>query len=270
MKADQERVKTLLTDTVTLLCKNGLHFSEELKVQGLLGITLDNNDVFVVHINEIFKGLVGAQVSGVHAEETSAIAAADSATSDLNLKSKKNISQKYSSSGLVGSAKRKAWSRVASPAVKVKKEVVDEDLVIIDSKCFDHGDFNTDDLSGDGDREAMRKSYGEITQPQQSVPPPKWRVPDSASESFVDSQSQLSGTFSTCLMKSDSSKPADDALGDSSLDESQLSGIGQLSNEGQLTYDSAPGCSGWESQVPGPSQVTAGESGSQDSVGSHR
>lgn len=52
MKPDQERVRSLLTDTVTLLCKNGLYFSKELKVEGVLGITLDDNDVFIVHINE--------------------------------------------------------------------------------------------------------------------------------------------------------------------------------------------------------------------------
>ena len=53
LKPDQERVRTLLTDTVTLLCKNGLQFEKNIKVQGLLGITLDDDDVFVVHINEL-------------------------------------------------------------------------------------------------------------------------------------------------------------------------------------------------------------------------
>ena len=52
MKPDQERVRALLTDTVTLLCKNGLHFDKQMRVQGLLGITLDDDDVFIVHINE--------------------------------------------------------------------------------------------------------------------------------------------------------------------------------------------------------------------------
>lgn len=52
MKADQERVKALLAETVILLCKNGLCFTSELKVQGLLGITLDNDDTFLVSINE--------------------------------------------------------------------------------------------------------------------------------------------------------------------------------------------------------------------------
>ena len=52
MKPEQERLKTVLVDTVTLLCKNGLHFERQLKVQGLIGVTIDENDVFIIHINE--------------------------------------------------------------------------------------------------------------------------------------------------------------------------------------------------------------------------
>ena len=63
MKADQERVRNLLTDTVTLLCKNGLQYQTELRVQGVLGITLDNNDVFIVHINEKLGGDIGGAIS---------------------------------------------------------------------------------------------------------------------------------------------------------------------------------------------------------------
>ena len=63
MKADQERVRNLLTDTVTLLCKNGLQYQTELRVQGVLGITLDNNEVFIVHINEKFGGDIGGAIS---------------------------------------------------------------------------------------------------------------------------------------------------------------------------------------------------------------
>ena len=55
-KEEQERVKTLLSDTVALLCKSGLTFSRNLKIQGLLGITLDDDDVFIVHLNEILQG----------------------------------------------------------------------------------------------------------------------------------------------------------------------------------------------------------------------
>jgi len=56
MKPDHERVTKLLTDTVTLLCKNGLSYDRELRIQGLLGITVDSNDVFLVPINDSFSG----------------------------------------------------------------------------------------------------------------------------------------------------------------------------------------------------------------------
>jgi len=56
MKADHERVTKLLTDTVTLLCKNGLSYDRELRIQGLLGITVDSNEVFLVPINDSFNG----------------------------------------------------------------------------------------------------------------------------------------------------------------------------------------------------------------------
>lgn len=55
MKPDQERVHALLVDTVTLLCKNGLNFTKGLKVEGVLGITVDDQDVFIVHINELHQ-----------------------------------------------------------------------------------------------------------------------------------------------------------------------------------------------------------------------
>jgi hypothetical protein len=52
MKPDFERVTKLLTDTVTLLCKNGLTYNQDLHIQGLLGITVDSTEVFLVSLNE--------------------------------------------------------------------------------------------------------------------------------------------------------------------------------------------------------------------------
>ena len=51
-REEQSRVRSLLLDTVSLLCKNGLTFKKQMKIQGLLGITLDEDDVFIVHIND--------------------------------------------------------------------------------------------------------------------------------------------------------------------------------------------------------------------------
>ena len=52
MKADQSRVKSLLTETIIMLCKNGLKFDEELVIQGVIGVTIDKKDVFLVHVND--------------------------------------------------------------------------------------------------------------------------------------------------------------------------------------------------------------------------
>jgi len=51
-KADQARVRDLIAETITLLCKNGLHFKSEFSIQALIGITLDQDEVFLVKIDE--------------------------------------------------------------------------------------------------------------------------------------------------------------------------------------------------------------------------
>ena len=58
MREDQEKVKALLTEAISVLCKNGLSYREEFTIEGLLGITLDNEDVFLVNINEHIKSEV--------------------------------------------------------------------------------------------------------------------------------------------------------------------------------------------------------------------
>lgn len=52
MKAEQQRVHNVLLDTITLLCKNSLRFSQSLRIEGVIGITTDGSDVFLVHVNE--------------------------------------------------------------------------------------------------------------------------------------------------------------------------------------------------------------------------
>jgi len=52
---DQERLKALLTETVTLLVKNGLHFHSEVSIDGVIGITVDKSNVLLVSIRENMK-----------------------------------------------------------------------------------------------------------------------------------------------------------------------------------------------------------------------
>lgn len=63
LKTDQERIKALLKDTITLLCRNGLSFKTEFAVEALIGITLDKDDVFLVSINEIIRTELGAKLA---------------------------------------------------------------------------------------------------------------------------------------------------------------------------------------------------------------
>ena len=51
IELEQDRLNQLLIDTVSLLCKNGLTFRHYMKIEGVIGITVDDN-VFIVHINE--------------------------------------------------------------------------------------------------------------------------------------------------------------------------------------------------------------------------
>lgn len=52
LKPDQQRIKELLSETITLLCRNGLHFKSEFSIEALIGITLDQDDVFLVSIKQ--------------------------------------------------------------------------------------------------------------------------------------------------------------------------------------------------------------------------
>lgn len=134
MKADQERVKTLLTDTVTLLCKNGLFFSQQLKVQGLLGITVDDNEVFIVHIDEIFAdGLPSNPASPRSTVDPSG----ENSASNCSKIKEAAISKTDPSSTVCPSTKRKRKDRspVSSP-LGGKDDCVIDELNEPQSKCF--------------------------------------------------------------------------------------------------------------------------------------
>ena len=51
---DHDRIVRMLKESITLMCKSALAYDSELSVEGLLGITLDKKDVFLVNINQSF------------------------------------------------------------------------------------------------------------------------------------------------------------------------------------------------------------------------
>ena len=54
-KAEQLRIKALITEAITVLCRDGLGYRNKFSVEGLLGITLDDDDIFLVSIRELVQ-----------------------------------------------------------------------------------------------------------------------------------------------------------------------------------------------------------------------
>ena len=52
MKPDEQRMRDVLVDTIRLLCRTGVEYSQRLRVQGLLGITVDDEHVFLIHVDD--------------------------------------------------------------------------------------------------------------------------------------------------------------------------------------------------------------------------
>ena len=82
---EQERVRQLLTEAVTLLCRNSLHFEEEVSVEGLIGITLDRHDIFLVSIRETVQQAF-KEISSANKGEKRTEPEAESATSSKRRK----------------------------------------------------------------------------------------------------------------------------------------------------------------------------------------
>lgn len=147
MKPEQDRVRILLTDTISLLCKNGLTYSKELRVQGLLGITLDSEEVFIVHINEKHVESLDSTVS-MHADTTEDGAtitaneeepsSAHTQSHPTNQSAQKAMTPRkgHKTSSFKSSLKRTKSrdSSVSEPPVKVKREPgteEDEDVIVL-------------------------------------------------------------------------------------------------------------------------------------------
>ena len=53
MRPDQDRVSGLIVSTIIKLCEKGLDFSNSVKIQGVIGVTVDERDTFFVHVNKV-------------------------------------------------------------------------------------------------------------------------------------------------------------------------------------------------------------------------
>ncbi len=152
IKADQQKIKTLLKDTITLLCKNGLEYNAEFCIEALIGITLDKNDVFLVNINETVKSLVDSSPVAPVAVESAASPDRYPSSSQViarNRKRSHSVVTKTASTGDTGVGGGSSYddlqnahsrSEESSPKAKVPKlkqedleneEIEDQDTIII-------------------------------------------------------------------------------------------------------------------------------------------
>ena len=131
-------MRALLTDTVTLLCKNGLRYNTEFSVEGLIGITVDKDEVFLVSIKEMVKN-----------------AMADSSSSSSSRRVQESLQPSSpttasSSARLKKPRKRRMPSQANSP---VRRQVSDQDIAQErdDSTYWDTCDSGTMVTSRDND-----------------------------------------------------------------------------------------------------------------------
>jgi len=52
---DCDCVSKLLLNTISMLCQNSIKFNKELRIEGILGITVDRDVIFLVRVNETFS-----------------------------------------------------------------------------------------------------------------------------------------------------------------------------------------------------------------------
>ena len=267
MRPDQERVKNLLTDTVTLLCKNGLQFCRELKVQGLLGITTDENDVFVVHIDQVFAG---EKTKSAESQDDGAISSGLVDLTDGTEKHKPHRVRKRCSRDIdAGSPSGSAGNSlldISPGSVQIKRE---------EDETF--GCSQQHSTEAQDDRNAMRETYSNLSLSdiksgfefetvagggvEVSGPPPIKRrsLPPASSSTSIPhgADSGGGGPFITGIVRlSDDNDPNIENNTSQSWDNA---GLGQM--PGDPSIAGMPGPSSWD-----PSQVPPGQD-ADDSVG---
>jgi hypothetical protein len=147
MKTAQQQVRELLTQTITLLCKNGLQFNRSLRIEGLLGITVDDSDVFIVHIDENILGLPRSQSPSRTVKQTVRTSAVESPTlspvgrpvelSDGNAAGKSTITELENEQKKPSKLKFLGIAREDDYPVKIEPDDdddVDEDVMIVGSE----------------------------------------------------------------------------------------------------------------------------------------
>ncbi len=105
MKQDQQKLRDLLKETITLLCKNGLAYTDQFSVEALIGITLDKDDVMLVSISETVSTTLSSKGHGMGDMVTSETCETQKETVDKPLSCSSDDISRISASSAVSQVK---------------------------------------------------------------------------------------------------------------------------------------------------------------------
>ena len=54
-REEVDRMRELLVDAISTLCRSGMKYKSEMRVEGLLGVTLDEEDVILINVNKTYE-----------------------------------------------------------------------------------------------------------------------------------------------------------------------------------------------------------------------
>jgi len=115
MKHDRESVQRMIRDTVSLLCRNSLSPSAGVRIQGLIGVTVDENEVFLVQFDESYGNDVNGNEQNKRENAMSATGVATMAKpSESNPRKRPRLSETVASSSSVNQRDTRAEQSAAA------------------------------------------------------------------------------------------------------------------------------------------------------------
>ena len=264
MRPDQERVRNLLIDTVTLLCKNSVQFKDELHVEGLLGVSVDKKDVFFVHISKEFTNSPSDGAAVTHdatdsQDEESRVA--DNSTERINAQHQKLSDKAHEEQTRIKTEVLEAEEEcliVEDPNIKLEGIVSPAQLIAGQRRAVkrtSHGSLmavsaghHSDDY---GDDNSLSGAYGVggdgLDNSQYShmgEPPSKRKAEGQSDDNYMPHDNEDPG-----------GTPWPSIASVPGYDPSQQQSFQQDSDNSQMsmTDGSQPGCSSWSTPGRGPS-----------------
>ena len=270
MKPDQERVKNLLAETVTLLCKNGLTYEEELRIEAVIGVTVDSNDVFLVHINDKFGGTVALKEPESSVSELQAVPSPSLQTEKAALSRK--AGDKLSSTDSQGQPSPRLTSSSAPPTPKEESpptiiKIEDDDTEDEENEMAvtrsPHSFAHQATMVAGKRRVLVRPLH---SNPGQSGSPSRQHLRNTEQEQLAQHYGAVESSEQVIKLEAGEPPHKRTAIGDDNpffaeasyaqsdgqwLSQPDFSNLYQDSGDGQMSH-SQPGCSSWPYQAIAP------------------